>query len=60
MLGWTYALVATVPLVLKETDRPYESGSERALYALWSNAGSLSDGLLTQDGRRFRVVYPGR
>ena len=60
MLGWTYALAATVPLVLKETEKRYESGPERALYALWRNAGSLSDGLLTQDGRRFRVVYPGR
>jgi len=28
--------------------------------ALWRNAHALSDGLVTEDGRRFRVVYPGR
>ena len=27
---------------------------------LWSRAHALSDGLLTEDGRRLRVVYPGR
>ena len=34
--------------------------SERALAELWSRAHALSDGLLTEDGRRLRVVYPGR
>ncbi len=27
---------------------------------LWRRAASLSEGLVTEDGRRFRVVYPGR
>lgn len=43
-------------LVLKEEAVP----SERALAALWQRAHALPDGLVTQDGRRFRVVYPGR
>lgn len=43
-------------LLLKEEPRP----SERALAALWQRAHALPDGLVTQDGRRFRVVYPGR
>ena len=33
---------------------------ERALALLWERAHTLSDGLITEDGRRFRVVYPGR
>ena len=28
--------------------------------ALWSRAHALSDGLVTEDGRRLTVVYPGR
>lgn len=34
--------------------------SERALASLWDNARALPDGLVTEDGRRFRVVYSGR
>ena len=34
--------------------------SERALALLWQNAHVLSEGVVTEDGRRFRVVYPGR
>lgn len=34
--------------------------SERALAALWRRAHTLSEGLVTEDGRRLRVVYPGR
>ncbi len=48
---------------------PYESppssqarrrSPERAVAALWSRAHTLSDGLVTEDGRRLTVVYPGR
>ena len=49
---------------------PYESAPfqpapttalpERAVAALWSRAHTLSDGLVTEDGRRLTVVYPGR
>ena len=42
---------------LRERPAPY---GESALAALWQRAHSLPDGLLTEDGRRFRVVYPGR
>ncbi|MGH2541684.1 MAG: DUF2851 family protein [Ardenticatenaceae bacterium] len=34
--------------------------SESALAALWQNSHALVDGLVAQDGRRFRVLYPGR
>ena len=34
--------------------------SERALGDLWRRADSLTEGLVTEDGTRFRVVYPGR
>lgn len=34
--------------------------SERALALLWQRAHTLSQGLVTQEGRRLRVVYPGR
>ena len=33
---------------------------ERALAVLWQRAHKLSEGLVTEDGRPFRVVYPGR
>ena len=33
---------------------------ERALARLWQNADTLSDGLVTEDGKHLRVVYPGR
>ncbi len=40
---------------------PAPSGpDERALWRLWSNAHNLAEGLMTEDGRRLRVVYPGR
>ena len=42
---------------LRERPAPYR---ESAVAALWQRAHSLPDGLLTEDGRRFRVVYPGR
>ena len=34
--------------------------SERALAVLWSRSHSLAEGLLTEEGRCLRVVYPGR
>ena len=33
---------------------------ERALARLWQNADTLSNGLVTEDGKHLRVVYPGR
>ena len=38
------------------TTRP----NERALVTLWRNAYTLAEALVTEDGRRLRVVYPGR
>ena len=37
-----------------------EIASERALAVLWQKAHTLPDGLMTEDGKRFRVIYPGR
>ena len=34
--------------------------SERALAVLWQRAHTLPEGLVTQDGRHLRVMYPGR
>ena len=34
--------------------------SEDALAVLWSRAHMLAEALVTEDGRRLRVVYPGR
>jgi hypothetical protein len=34
--------------------------SERALEVLWQNAHTLAGGLVTEEGRRIRVLYPGR
>ncbi len=42
---------------VRERPAPY---GESALAVLWQRAHTLPDGLLTEDGRRFRVVYPGR
>ena len=48
-------------LMLREKSRPaLLPSSERALASLWNNAHALPDGLVTEDGRRFRVVYSGR
>ena len=40
--------------------RTGERTSERALSALWQRSDSLSEGLVTEEGCRFRVLYPGR
>ena len=45
---------------VRERPAPYDEHRESALAALWQRAHTLPDGLLTEDGRRFRVVYPGR
>ena len=39
-----------------EVSRP----SERAVHALWSQADTLTEALITQDGQRLKVIYPGR
>ena len=35
-------------------------GPEEAVARLWQNADRLASGLVTQDGRRLKVLYPGR
>ncbi len=35
-------------------------GPEEAVVRLWQNADRLATGLVTQDGRRLKVLYPGR
>ena len=37
-----------------------ESRSEYSLAMLWQKAHTLPEGLVTEDGKRFRVIYPGR
>ncbi|MCH9011204.1 MAG: DUF2851 family protein, partial [Chloroflexi bacterium] len=34
--------------------------TERALEVLWQRAHTLAEGLVTEEGRRIRVLYPGR
>ena len=34
--------------------------SESVMAALWRRAHTLSEGLVSEDGQRFRVLYPGR
>ena len=48
----------TPAYAVRETPPPVRS--ERALADLWSRAGGLAAPLVAQDGRRFRVDYPGR
>ena len=46
-----------------EVKEPYQATSrpkESALALLWQNAHTLARGLVTEDGTRLRVVYPGR
>ena len=45
--------------VVYESDRPWKS-SENALADLWQRAAGLPAPLVAQNGRRFRVLYPGR
>lgn len=45
---------------IRESSGPRPRPNERALAQLWQNAHALAAGLYTQDGRRLRVVYPGR
>ena len=35
-------------------------GPEETVVRLWQNADRLASGLVTQDGRRLKVLYPGR
>ncbi len=45
--------------VVRESDRPWKN-SESALADLWQRTSGLPVPLVAQDGRRFRVLYPGR
>ena len=45
---------------LRVPRREYTPPNERAMADLWRNAHTLSEGLVTQGGRRWQVVYPGR
>ena len=47
-------------LVLREPRPSYPVPDEAALSTLWRRAHTLSEGLVTRDGRRWHVVYPGR
>ena len=45
--------------MLAVAERP-AAYSESALASLWSRAHTLADALLTEGGKRVRVIYPGR
>ena len=47
-------------LEIRESTEITPGPNEGALARLWRNAGALSEALRTEDGRRFRVIYPGR
>ena len=51
---------AGLALVLREPRPSYPVPDEAALSTLWRRAHTLSEGLVTRDGRRWHVVYPGR
>ena len=53
-------MVTAAAVGVMEAGAPYPRPDERAIVRLWSNAHNLSEGLRTEDGRRFRVLYPGR
>ena len=53
-------MVTAQAIGIMEARQPYRGPDERAVARLWSNAHNLSEGLRTEDGRRFRVLYPGR
>ena len=52
--------MSTAVAAIREPKAPYPRPKESALALLWRNAHTLPEGLVTEDGRRFRVVYPGR
>ena len=52
--------MSAAAFAIRESRGPISGPSESALALLWRNAHALSEGLVTEDGRRFRVVYPGR
>ncbi|MCH8063540.1 MAG: DUF2851 family protein [Chloroflexi bacterium] len=51
-----------MPLLAEPRDARYDSApqSEHALARLWLRTKVLSTGIVTEDGERLRVVYPGR
>ena len=53
-------LMSPNALQISESSRPFSVTSERAMASLWQKADTLSEGLVTEDGRRFKVKYPGR
>ncbi len=51
-----------MPLIAEPRDARYHSDprSEQALARLWLRTKVLSTGIVTEDGERLRVIYPGR
>ena len=52
--------MAIAPAAIREPADQSRTYRESAVVDLWRNAHVLSEGLVAEDGRRFRVVYPGR
>ena len=53
-------MVTAQAIGIMEAKPPYAQQDERAVVRLWSNAHNLSEGVRAEDGRFFRVLYPGR
>ena len=52
--------MSVTALKKRGSKQPASKQMERAVARLWRNAPTLSEGLLTEDGMRFRVLYAGR
>ena len=50
----------TAALATRQSKEPAARAKEQVVARLWCNSPSLLEGLFTEDGRRFRVLYPGR
>ena len=53
-------MVTAAAACVMEAGASYPRPGERAVVRLWSNAHNMSEGLRSEDGHRFRVLYPGR
>ena len=47
-------------ICIAETPQRETRFSEKALSRIWERVGALPDGLVAQDGTRYKVIYPGR
>jgi hypothetical protein len=59
-LGYVVDQTRSVPAqMIRETKSP-RAMSEEALGRMWRMADTLPNGLESEDGRQFKIIYPGR